>query len=90
MSSQWGHGFHKGAEAGLDRGVSVGEVIGSFSIGEHSWHCVNAAIDALERNEEMQALGVLRTMRYMLAHATGRDVPANKTNNIKTTQKETA
>ena len=79
MSKQWGHGFHtghqKGVESGLDTGVDIGKSTGLMFAGEHSWHTVTAAIDALEKGNDLQALTLLRTLRFYLAAVTGRDVP---------------
>ena len=74
MSKQWGHGFHKGNENGINKGIELGEAVGSMFIAEHVWHCTNAAIRAIENNAELEALGILRTLRYMLADATGHNV----------------
>lgn len=74
MSKQWGHGFHKGVGEGFDRGTEVGFAGGAMNLGEHCWHCVNASITAIQNDNEMEALGILRTLRYMLAASTGREL----------------
>ena len=83
MSKQWGHGFHKGREEGIESGfttgVDLGKSCGQLTAGEHSWHTVNAAIDALEKGNDLQGLTLLRTLRFYLAAVTGRDVPEELT-----------
>lgn len=76
MSKQWGHGFHKGAADGLTKGQQLGETVGGLMVGEYSWHCCNAAINSLQAGNDTEALMVLRALKFMLAHATGRDVPS--------------
>jgi hypothetical protein len=74
MSSQWGHGFHSGTEKGIARGLEIGAAAGGFSVAEHAWHCVNAAVASLEQGNDCQALGILRVMQFMLADSTGRKI----------------
>ena len=75
MSKQWGHGYHTGNKEGLNVGVDVGAQIGAMQGAENAWHCVNAAIAAIRKGNEMQAIGVLEALLYLLASATGRDQP---------------
>ena len=49
--------------------------MGRMEVGEHAWHTVNAAIESLERSEELRALMLLRTLRHFLAKSTGHEVP---------------
>lgn len=74
-NKQWGHGFHQGTTKGFERGAEVGEVGGRLHVGEHAFHCVNAAIQALEnpKDDIGQALGILRVLRAYLATETGRE-----------------
>ena len=53
----------------------IGEQMGRMEVGEHAWHTVNAAIESLERSEELRALMLLRTLRHFLAKSTGHEVP---------------
>ena len=77
MGKQWGHGFHTGKEEGLESGFetgnNVGEAVGGLMVGEQAWHTVSASIEAIEQDNELRALMLLRTLRHVLAHATGRD-----------------
>ncbi|MBC8439294.1 MAG: hypothetical protein H8D87_06385 [Deltaproteobacteria bacterium] len=82
MSKQWGHGFHigkeEGLESGFETGTNVGESVGGLMVGEQTWHSICAAIEALESNNELRALMLLRTLQHVLAYATGRDTPEQK------------
>ena len=80
MSKQWGSGFHTGAAKGVDSGLKVGEVTGALKIAEPCWYVISAAITALEKGDDMEALWMLRMMQFMLADATGRDVPQGNAN----------
>lgn len=86
MGKQWGHGFHtgkeKGFESGFETGNNLGEMVGSAMIGEQTWHSVSAAIEAIEQKNELRAVMLLRTLQHVLAHATGRDAPEEKTQEV--------
>ena len=53
----------------------IGEQMGKMEVGEHAWHTVNAAIESLERSDDLRALMLLRTLRHFLAKSTGHEVP---------------
>ena len=53
----------------------IGEQMGRIEVGEHAWHTVNAAIESLEKSEDLRALMLLRTLRHFLAKSTGHEVP---------------
>ena len=76
---QWSHGFHMGLEQGID----IGEQIGNMQAGEYAWHSINAAIEALQQGEDLRALMLLRTLRFVLAPLTGRDLPDIEFKHIK-------
>ena len=75
MSKQWGHGYNKGIDAGLEVGEDIGRQSGGFDVAEHCWHTINSAIRSIEQGNELEGLGILRMMKFMLAAKTGRDVP---------------
>lgn len=75
MSKVWGAGFHTGKAEGFEAGNTSGVTVGQLYAAEHAWHCVNAAIRAMESENGSEALGILRVLKFMLADATGRDVP---------------
>ena len=62
-------------EVPAEVGMFIGEQMGKMEVGEHAWHTVNAAIESLERSEELRALMLLRTLRHFLAKSTGHEVP---------------
>jgi len=76
---QWGHGYHtgksEGEESGLRKGEYIGEQVGQMYAAEYAWHSVNAAISSLESGEGLQALMLLRALRFVLAEATGHEAP---------------
>ena len=53
----------------------IGKQMGKMEVGEHAWHTVNAAIESLERSEDLRALMLLMTLRHFLADFTGHEVP---------------
>jgi hypothetical protein len=59
----------------LEIGVDLKKKVGSMEGAEHAWHCVNAAVSAIRKGDDLQALGVLYALLYVLADATGRDKP---------------
>ena len=59
-------------EAGID--TFIGEKIGMMHVGEHAWHSVSAAIECMEKREDLRALMLLRTLRHFLSKATGHEV----------------
>lgn len=75
MSKVWGAGFHTGKTAGFEEGNTSGITVGQLYAAEHAWHCVNAAIRAIEAENESEALGILRVLKFMLADATGHEMP---------------
>ncbi len=75
MSKQLGNGFHKGHEEGLGNGLDIGLQVGHMDVGEHAWHSVNSAIDAIEKDDVLRGLMLLRTLRFALASATGHEAP---------------
>ena len=60
---------------GIEIGAKQGESIGCMKIGEHAWHIVEVAIEALETGKELRALMLLRTLKFALAAATGYETP---------------
>ena len=60
-------------EAGID--TFIGEKIGMMHVGEYVWHSVSAAIECMEKSEDLRALMLLRTLRHFLSKATGHEVP---------------
>ena len=53
----------------------IGEQMGKMHVGEHAWHSVSAAIECMEKKEDLRALMLLRTLRHFLSKATGHEVP---------------
>ena len=63
----------------MKRGIGIGHQVGELQFAEHIWHCIGAAIEAMESGNDLRALGILRTSQYMTAHATGRNITQEKT-----------
>lgn len=68
-------GYTKGCDDGYkhghESGISAGEAFGMMEVGELSFHCINSALDALEKDDVSQALGVLRCLRDLLWYKIG-------------------
>ena len=63
-------------ESDIDADINtfIGEKIGMMHVGEHAWHSVSAAIECMEKSEDLRALMLLRTLRHFLSKATGHEV----------------
>ena len=75
-------GYTKGCDDGYEYGFEsasrIGEKFGALQIGEPSFHCIESAIDALEKDDVCRALGILRVLRDKLAHEIGRSVDSGE------------